>query len=59
MKIQGVTIGYRGYKRLQWVTGGYKGLQRVTESFFYIERFQKLFLGLFCITIKAEGISIF
>ena len=34
MKIQGATIGYRGYKRLQWVTGGYKGLQRVTENFF-------------------------
>ena len=52
MRIQGVTGGYmglqrvtRGYRRLQGVTGGYRGLQRIIKTFFYVERFQILFLG--------------
>ena len=44
------------------VTGGDKGLQGVTKdyrNFFKLERFQILFLGLFCIKIKVEFISNF
>ena len=68
MGIQGVTRGYRGlqgvtrgYKGLRGVTGGYKWLkvQRIIETFFKLERAQILFLGLFCIIIKVEGISNF
>ena len=56
MGIQGFTRGYRG---LQGVTRGYRGLQRIIETFFYLERSQILFLGLFCIKIKVEEISNF
>ena len=60
----------RGYKGLQGVTGVYNGLQGVTKGllgiskdyrnfFFELERSQILFLGLFCIKIKVEGISNF
>ena len=67
--LQGVTRGYRG---LQGVTGGYKGLQGTTggdkglhgvimhyRNFFELERFQILFLSVFCIKIKVEEISKF
>ena len=57
--LQGVTRGYRG---LQGVTGGYKGLQRgqrILEPFFKLERFQILFLGVFCIKIKVQEMSNF
>ena len=54
--LQGVTRGYRGlqgvtggYKGLQGVTRGDRGLQRIIETFFYLERSQILFRGLFCI----------
>ena len=51
-----------GYKGLQGVTGVYKelhGLQRILEPSFKLERFQILFLGLFCIKIKVEEMSNF
>ena len=35
------------------------GLQRILETFFKLERFQILFLGLFCVKIKVEEMSIF
>ena len=54
--LHGVTKGYRG---LQGVTRGDRGLQRIIETFFYVERSQILFLGLFCIKIKVEQISNF
>ena len=59
--LQGVTRGYRGLQRvtrglrgLQGVTRGYRGLQSIIETFFYLERSQILFLGLFCIKIKFK-----
>ena len=57
--LQGVTGDYKG---LQGVTGGYKGLQGVTKdyrNFFYLERSQILFLGIFCIKIELKEISNF
>ena len=51
--LQGVT---RGDRELQRVTGG---LKRIIETFFRLERSQKLFFGLFCIKIKVEEISNF
>ena len=48
-----------GYKRLQGVTRGYKGLQGFTGGDKGLERSQIPFLGLFCIKIKVEEISIF
>ena len=68
--LQGVTGGYKGlqgvtggYKGLQGVTVGDKrlqgntgGLQRIIQTFFYLERSQILFLGLFCIKIKVKEI---
>ena len=67
--LQWVTMGYRGlqgvtgdYKGLQGVTGGYEGIEGVTKdyrNFFYLERSQILFLGLFCIKIKVEKIANF
>ena len=66
MGIQGVTRGYRGlqgvtrgYRGLQGVTRGDRGLPRILETFFYLERSQILFLGLFCIKMKVEEISNF
>ena len=57
--LQGVTRGYKGlqevtwgYNGLQGVTGrdkGFQGLQSIIETFFYLERSQIRFLGLFCI----------
>ena len=35
------------------------GLQRILETFFKLERFQILFLGVFCVKIKVEEMSIF
>ena len=54
--LQGVTGGNKG---LQGVTSDYMGFQRIIETFFYLERCQILFLGLFCIKIKVEEISNF
>ena len=62
-RLQGVTGGYeglqevtKGYRRLQGATEGYKGLQKTC---FLTRTSQILFLGLFCIKIKVEGISNF
>ena len=38
---------------------GYRGLQRIIETFFFLERSQKVFLGLFCLKMKVEEISNF
>ena len=42
--LQGVTRGYRGYKRLQAVTGGDKGLQGVTMGYMGLQRIIEIFL---------------
>ena len=63
---QGVTGNYkglqrvtRGYRGLQGVTKGYRVLQKIIETYFWLERSQLLFLGLFCRKIKVEQISNF
>ena len=53
---QGVTSGDKGW---QGLARRYRGLQRIIQTFFYPERSQILFLGLFCIKIKVEQISNF
>ena len=64
--LQAVTGGYKGwqvvtkgYKGWQGFRRSYMGLQRILEPFFKLERFQILFLGLFCIKIKVEEMSNF
>ena len=44
--LQVVTTGYRGYRRLQWVTGvtrGYIGLQKVTEDYKGLQGFKRCY----------------
>ena len=49
-----MTWEYTCYRGLQGVTRGYRGLKRIIETFFYLERSQILFLGLFCRKIKLK-----
>ena len=65
-RLPGVSRGYKGLdgvtrvkRGLQGVRGADKGLQRILETFSYLERSQRLFLGLFCKKIKVEEISNF
>ena len=46
MRLQGVTVGYKGLHCLEGVTGGYKGLQVLTRSYIGLLRVTVAFKGL-------------